>query len=99
VHEEAGIACVVQKLVGVFDANRSGEPLSAYHAYKLVFLCQIIRSADDDAGDGKPNHETQAVAFFGRDEIPPLSEARTNSRVLAECFAHHDDVMRPCFFD
>jgi RimJ/RimL family protein N-acetyltransferase/ADP-ribose pyrophosphatase YjhB (NUDIX family) len=93
VHEEAGFLCTAQKLLGVFDANRAGEPLSAYHAYKLVFLCDIT------GGDAQANHETQEVCFFGRDEIPPLSEARSDQRVLAECFAHWDDAQRPAHFD
>ena len=92
--EEAGFVCQARKLIGVFDANRDGgEPLSAYHAYKLVFLCQIT------GGEGAPNHETQDVGFFGRAEIPPLSEARTNSAVLAECFAHLDEEGRRSWFD
>ena len=93
VHEEAGLICTVQKLIGVFDANRAGEPLSAYHAYKLVFLCEIT------GGGPQANHETLAVNFYGRDEIPPLSEARSDARVLAESFAHLDDLRRPTHFD
>ena len=91
--EEAGIVCAAQKLVGVFDANRTGEPLSAYHAYKLVFLCEIT------GGAGQTNHETLEVGFFAPDEIPPLSEARTNHTVLAECFAHWQDTARLTYFD
>ncbi len=92
--EEAGFVCNAKKLAGVFDANRAGgEPLSAYHAYKLVFLCEI------SSGAGQANHETLEVGFFGPDEIPPLSEARTNHAVLAECFAHLGDAGRRAYFD
>ncbi len=93
VHEEAGYVALSRKLIGVFDANRAGEPLSAYHAYKLVFLCEIT------GGDGQPNHETDGVAFFGPQELPALSRARTDERVLAECFAHWADVRREAWFD
>jgi len=55
VHEEAGFVCQALKLLGVFDANRAGQPLSAYHAYKLVFRCEIT------GGDAQANHETQGV--------------------------------------
>ncbi len=93
VHEEAGYVALSRKLIGLFDANRSGEPLSAYHAYKLVFLCEII------GGAGQPNHETDGVAFFGPHELPTLSQARTDKRVLAECFAHLADGRRKTWFD
>jgi ADP-ribose pyrophosphatase YjhB (NUDIX family) len=91
--EEAGFVCTANKLIGVFDANRAGELLSAYHAYKLVFLAEITDGA------GQANHETLEVGFFGPDEIPPLSEARTNAEVLAECFAHATDAARRTYFD
>ena len=93
VHEEAGYTSVSRKLIGIFDANRTGEPLSANHAYKLVFLCEII------GGEGQPNHETDGVAFFGLHELPALSEARTDARVLAECFVHLADAQRATWFD
>ncbi len=92
VHEEAGYEAISRKLIGVFDANRS-EPLVACHAYKLVFLCEIT------GGNGHPNHETDGVAFFGPHELPTLSEARTDARVLAECFAHLADAQRETWFD
>ena len=93
VHEEAGFVCAARKLIGVFDANRTGEPLSAYHAYKLVFMCDIT------GGAAAANHETQGVDFFAQDVLPPLSEARSDARVLAECFAHAADPDRKTWFD
>lgn len=94
VREEAGVEAKARKVVGVFDANRDGgEPLSAYHGYKLIFLCE--RSG----GAPQPNHETLEARFFGRDEIPPLSEARTNPRHIELCFAHRADPARPTDFD
>ena len=92
IHEEAGYEAVSRKLVGIFDANRS-EPMAANHAYKLVFLCEIT------GGAGQPNHETDGVAFFGPHELPALSRARSDERVLAECFAHLADPQRHSWFD
>lgn len=93
VHEEAGFACVPRKVIGVFDANRHGQPLVAFHAYKLIFWCELT------GGTGQPNHETLEVDFFPRDAIPPLSEARTSLAQVHECFAHLDDPARPTRFD
>ncbi|HSJ56611.1 MAG TPA: NUDIX hydrolase [Anaerolineae bacterium] len=91
--EESGYEVEPVKLVGVFDANRSGEPLSFYHAYKLVFLCRIV------GGEAQTSHETLGVEFFELDELPALSSNRTNERHLDEVRAHLADAARPAYFD
>ena len=63
----------------MYDANRSGVPLEFYHAYKIVFLCEII------GGQARPSNETLAVDFFSFDDLPPLSAERTNERHLPRC--------------
>ena len=73
VWEETGFQVVVSKLIGVYDGNRNGTPLSFYHAYKLVFLCEIT------GGAARPNEETLDVAFFDFDDLPPLSERANES--------------------
>lgn len=93
VREEAGFECVACKVIGVFDANRGGEPFSAFHAFKIIFLCDITGGAAD------PDYEILAVDFFARDAIPVLSSNRTSAAQLAECFAHLDDPARPTAFD
>jgi ADP-ribose pyrophosphatase YjhB (NUDIX family) len=93
VWEESGFKVVTQKVLGVYDANRSGIPLEFYHAYKIVFLCDII------GGQARPSNETLAVDFFSFDNLPPLSFERTNERHLAEVFAHLQDANRPAAFD
>ncbi len=93
VREEAGFECAARKVIGVFDCNRHGEALAAFHAFKLIFLCEIT------GGEARPDHEILEVGFFGPDEIPPLSRARTTEAWLAECFAHAADPARPTAFD
>jgi ADP-ribose pyrophosphatase YjhB (NUDIX family) len=93
VREESGFHVAVLKLAGVFDANRAGRPLSLYHAYKLVFLCEML------GGEARPSDETLAVGFFPFDDLPPLSSNRTNERHLAEVRAHLQDPARPTAFD
>jgi ADP-ribose pyrophosphatase YjhB (NUDIX family) len=93
VREEAGFECAVRKVVGVFDANRGGEPFSAFHAFKIIFLCEIT------GGEASPDHEILEVGFFDRDRLPPLSPNRTTPRLVAECFAHLDDAARATAFD
>jgi ADP-ribose pyrophosphatase YjhB (NUDIX family) len=93
VWEESGFDVVARKLIGVYDANRTGTPLSFYHAYKLVFLCEIV------GGEARPSDETLAVDFFPFGNLPPLSHERTGERHLAEVAAHVADPTRPAAFD
>jgi ADP-ribose pyrophosphatase YjhB (NUDIX family) len=81
VWEEAGFRVKVKKLVGVYDANRTG-PLEIFHAYKIVFLCDLI------SGEPRPSPETSEVAFFDANEIPsPLSCERTKNRHILDAFS------------
>ena len=93
VWEESGFEVVPRKVIGVYDANRGGIPLEFYHAYKVVFQCEIV------GGQARPSDETLAVSFFSPDDLPPLSSSRTSERHLAEAFAHYRDRHRPAAFD
>ena len=92
VWEESGYDVVPRKVVGVYDANRR-PPLEFYHAYKIVFMCDIV------GGKARPSDETEAVDFFAFDRLPPLSANRTNERHLTEVLAHLRDPDRPAAFD
>ena len=92
VFEESGIIAVPRKLVGVYDANRR-EPLSLYHAYKLVFLCEL------NGGEPVLSSETSDVGFFAPDDLPPLSTYRTDKRHIDDVFAHWKDPQLPAVFD
>ena len=91
--EESGFEVAVKKVIGVYDANRSGIPIEFYHAYKIVFLCEI------QGGEARPSDETAAVDFFSFEELPPLSVNRTNEGHLHEVLAHFNDPDRPTVFD
>ncbi len=83
--EESGYIADVIKVVGVYDANREGRPLEFYHAYKIVFLCEIT------GGEARISDETMAVDFFEFDKLPPLSINRTNNRHLLDILEHLND--------
>ncbi|MEN8264186.1 MAG: NUDIX hydrolase [Nitrospirota bacterium] len=91
--EESGFEVAVKKVIGVYDANRSGRPLEFYHAYKIIFLCKI------QGGEARPSDETAAVDFFSFEDLPPLSMNRTNEIHLREVLAHINDPDRPAAFD
>ncbi len=93
VWEESGFSVVARKVIGVYDANRDHIPLEFYHAYKIVFLCEILE------GEARPSDETSDVDFFRFDDLPPLSTERTNERHLTQVFAHLQDQNRPVAFD
>lgn len=94
VWEESGFEVEARKVIGVYDANREGgRPLQFYHAYKVVFLCEIV------GGEARTSDETAAVGFFSFDDLPPLSVERTGERHLAEVLAHVQDERRPAAFD
>ncbi|MBW2122394.1 MAG: NUDIX hydrolase [Deltaproteobacteria bacterium] len=93
VWEESGFEVSPKRIIGVYDANRSGRPLEFYHAYKIVFLCDIT------GGEARPSEETAAVDFFRFDDLPSLSTNRTNRRHLDDVLAHFLDPCRPVAFD
>jgi ADP-ribose pyrophosphatase YjhB (NUDIX family) len=93
VWEESGFRVRARKVVGVYDANRSGRPIQFYHAYKVIFLCDML------GGQARPSNETLAVGFFEFDSLPPLSSERTNERHLSDVLAHLRDPNRPAAFD
>jgi len=93
VWEESGYRVKPTKLIGVYDANRSGRPLNLYHAFKVIFLCDL------KGGAAKTGFETLAVEFFDFDALPDLSQNRTHADHLLEVRAHLDDPHRQTFFD
>lgn len=93
VWEESGFHVRPCKVIGLYDANRDGIPLAFYHAYKIVFMCELV------GGEARPSVETLSVGFFSPGDLPPLSTNRTDIRHLADVFAHAEDRHRPTAFD
>ena len=93
VWEEAGFRVKARKLIGVYDANRVG-PLELFHAFKLVFLCDLI------GGQAQPSFETSEVAFFSLEEVPAgLSGERTKPRHIVDAYTAYRDPDCPAVFD
>jgi len=64
--EETGLAGRVARLLGVFD-SRLWYSEKKIHFYHAVFLIE----ADDP--EPRPSPEVSAAAYFGEDDLPPLS--------------------------
>jgi len=93
VWEESGFVVAPQKVIGVYDANRAPVHLEFFHAYKIIFLCEIT------GGEPRPSDETMDVGFFRFDDLPQLSLYRTNEKHLSEVSAHVLDPGRAAAFD
>jgi ADP-ribose pyrophosphatase YjhB (NUDIX family) len=91
--EESGYDVKPKKVIGVYDANRDGRPLDFFHAFKIIFLCDLI------GGEAATSDETVDVAFFSFDDLPPLSQNRTNEKHIIEIKQHLNEENRPAFFD
>jgi ADP-ribose pyrophosphatase YjhB (NUDIX family) len=90
--EESGFEVSAQRVIGVYDANRTG-PLEVFHAFKIVFLCGIL------GGEPRISNETSQVGFFSRDDIPEfLSGERTRQRHIEDAFIANS-VDGPTIFD
>jgi ADP-ribose pyrophosphatase YjhB (NUDIX family) len=91
--EESGYDVLPLKVIGVFDANRSGGPIEFFHAFKVVFLCELI------GGEARISNETKDVRFFQFNDLPEFSPNRTNMNHINEILAHIEDDKRPAAFD
>ena len=80
VYEESGFQVKAHRIIGVYDANRTG-PLEIFHAFKIVFLCELL------GGQARPSRETSEVVFYNAEEIPNvLSGERTRPRHILDAF-------------
>ena len=76
VREEAGFDVKAHKLLAVFDKKCHPHPPSPYHVYKFFIQCDIV------GGQAREGIETDDVAFFSKDDLPPLSvERNTESQI------------------
>jgi ADP-ribose pyrophosphatase YjhB (NUDIX family) len=93
VKEESGFDVVPRKLAALFDRNKHPHPPMPLHAYKLLFLCDLI------GGEAAPSFETPEVAFFPRHALPNLSIARVTEYQIQHMFDHSDHPEWPTTFD
>jgi ADP-ribose pyrophosphatase YjhB (NUDIX family) len=92
--EETGFVVKASKVIGVYDANRIPGKMDLYHAYKLVFMCELID------GEATTSFETSEVAFLEYNEIPfdNFSE-RTKARQIEDAFFAKNNPDVPTVFE
>jgi ADP-ribose pyrophosphatase YjhB (NUDIX family) len=92
--EESGFKARALKLAAVFDYQRSNRPPHHIDSiYKFFFICEIV------GGAACASDETSEVAFFARDELPPLSLGRTTAAQIDRMFHHRENAELPTDFD
>ena len=93
VKEESGYDVKAIKLIAVIDKKCHPHPPSLYHVYKIFIQCEII------GGQPKEGIETNAVAFFAENELPPLSTARNTESQIQLAFTYLNNPHAPVYFD
>lgn len=91
--EESGFLVRPVKLLAVFDKSRHAHPPAVDYVYKMFIRCAL------EGGEARTSLETDAVAFFGRDELPELDEGRSTRAQVLRMFEHEADLALPADFD
>jgi ADP-ribose pyrophosphatase YjhB (NUDIX family) len=92
--EESGFIARAVKLAAIYDYQRNNHPQRSVDSiYKLFFICEIT------GGAAQPSAETSEVAFFARDQLPPLSTGRSSSAQIEIMFRHQASPDRAADFD
>ena len=92
--EESGFEARILKLAAVHDYQKSNHPTRHIDSiYKMFFICQIT------GGAARISDETSEVAFFPRDQLPPLSLGRSTAEQIDRMFQHAEHPELPADFD
>ncbi|MDO4547933.1 MAG: NUDIX hydrolase [Clostridia bacterium] len=93
VKEEAGMDCVIEKVVAIQDRDKNNPPRFIYPICKVFFLARAT------GGSFKPNIETTASGFFAVDELPELSTGKVTKAQIQMCFDAKKDENWKVLFD
>jgi ADP-ribose pyrophosphatase YjhB (NUDIX family) len=92
--EESGFVVEKPRLVAVVDRGaHEYVPAYPWHIYKLFFICQLV------SGKATVSQETDAVQFFARDKLPPLSIDRLLPKDLERLFEANVNPHIPLYVD
>jgi ADP-ribose pyrophosphatase YjhB (NUDIX family) len=91
--EESGFKARALKLAAVYDYQKRNPPRHIDSIYKMFFICEIV------GGAARASDETSEVAFFPRNELPPLSLGRTTTAQIDRMFEHCEQFELPTEFD
>jgi ADP-ribose pyrophosphatase YjhB (NUDIX family) len=92
--EETGYRVRITRLLALFDKTKHPHPPQPLHIWIIFFAAEVI-GTDGTEGDGL---ETDAIGFFPRDALPPLSLKRTLPSQIDRLFQLQEDA-GPAVFD
>ena len=91
--EESGFTARALKLAAVYDYQKRNPSPHIDSIYKMFFICEIV------GGAAGASNETSEVAFFPRNELPPLSLGRTTAAQIDRMFEHRERLELATDFD
>jgi ADP-ribose pyrophosphatase YjhB (NUDIX family) len=91
--EESGFKARALKLAAVCDYQKRNPRPHIDSIYKMFFICEIV------GGAACASDETSEVAFFARNELPPLSLGRTTAAQIDRMFQHRENPQLATDFD
>ncbi len=80
VKEEAGLDVVAKKIIAIQDRNKHNTPLYPYGVCKVFVECNLI------GGEFVENIETTEIGYFSLDNLPNLSNEKSNFEQIEMCF-------------
>lgn len=93
VKEESGLDVVADKVIAIQDRNKHNTPLYPYGICKVFVQCDVV------GGEFIENIETSEIGYFSLDNLPPLSEEKSNFEQIAMCFKAKDTENWKVLFD
>ena len=92
--EDTGFVVKPVQLLALLDKSKHPEhPRELFWTYKIFLRCELL------GGSPTPSHETTEVAFFGKEELPPLSLPRVTPAQVLRMFQHVEDPALAADFD
>ena len=93
VKEEAGLDVVAKKIIAIQDRNKHNTPLYPYGVCKVFVQCNLI------GGEFVENIETTEIGYFSLDNLPNLSNEKSNFEQIEMCFKAKNDENWKVIFD
>ena len=93
VKEEAGLDVIAKKIIAIQDRNKHNTPLYPYGVCKVCVQCDLI------GGEFIENIETTEIGYFSLDNLPNLSNEKSNFEQIEMCFKAKEDENWIVVFD
>lgn len=93
VKEEAGLDVIAKKIIAIQDRNKHNTPLYPYGVCKVFVQCDLI------GGEFVENIETTEIGYFSLDNLPNLSNEKSNFEQIEMCFKAKEDENWMVVFD